>query len=135
MRDTGALEVGKAFEECVFRHFGAPSLIRHDQDPRFMSEVFHKFSEMMQSRSRATASYRPQANRQQGRSVKTMIKLVRVYVEDPLQADWDDISEEIVYAINNSTDSTLRDTPFYLAHGWDARSTLNVTGLHTSGYT
>ncbi|GMF47173.1 unnamed protein product [Phytophthora fragariaefolia] len=33
MSETGALEVVKAFEECVFRRFGAPSLIRHDRDP------------------------------------------------------------------------------------------------------
>ncbi|POM70019.1 Reverse transcriptase [Phytophthora palmivora] len=49
MAETGALEVAKVFEESVFRRFGAPSLVRHDRDPRFMSEVFQKFSEMMQS--------------------------------------------------------------------------------------
>ncbi|GMF55598.1 unnamed protein product [Phytophthora fragariaefolia] len=75
-------------------------------------------------RSRATLSYRPQANGQQERSVKTMIKTVRAYVEDPLQADWDDIAEKMVDAINNSRDTTRRETPFYLVHGWDAQSTL-----------
>ena len=40
MNDTSALEVAKAFEENIYRHFGALSLIRHDRDPRFMSEVF-----------------------------------------------------------------------------------------------
>ena len=93
MSDTSALEVAKAFEENIFRRFGALSLIRHDRDPRFMSEVFQTFAAMMQSNSRATLSYRPQANGQQERSVKTMIQTVRVYVEDPLQADWDDIAE------------------------------------------
>ncbi|GMF47904.1 unnamed protein product [Phytophthora fragariaefolia] len=126
MNATGALEVAKAFEECVFRRFGAPSLIRHDRDPRFMSEVFQKFSEMMQSRPRATLSYRPQANGQQVRSVKTMIQTVRTYVEDPLQADWDDVAEKLVHAISNSRDSTRQETPFYLVHGWDARSTLKA---------
>ncbi|GMF55637.1 unnamed protein product [Phytophthora fragariaefolia] len=126
MSATGALEVAKAFEECVFRRFGAPSLIRHDRDPRFMSEVFQKFSEMMQSRSRAALSYRPQANGQQERSVKTMIQRVRTYVEDPLQADWDAIAEKLVHAINNSRDSMRQESPCYLVHGWDARSTLKV---------
>ncbi|GMF46778.1 unnamed protein product [Phytophthora fragariaefolia] len=124
MSETGALEVAKAFEECVFRRFGAPSLIRHDRDPRFMSEVFQAFAELMPSRSRATLSYRPQANGQQERSVKTMIQTVRAYVEDPLQADWDDIAEKMVHAINNSRDTTRRETPFYHVHGWDAQSTL-----------
>ncbi|POM66875.1 LOW QUALITY PROTEIN: Reverse transcriptase [Phytophthora palmivora] len=50
MAEPGALEVAKVFDENGFRRFGAPSLVCHDRDPRFMSEVFLKFSEMMQSR-------------------------------------------------------------------------------------
>ncbi|GMF39309.1 unnamed protein product [Phytophthora fragariaefolia] len=72
----------------------------------------------------ATLSYRPQANGQQERSVKTMIQTVRGYVEDPLQADCDDIAEKMVHAINNSRDTSRRETPFYLVQGWDAQSTL-----------
>ncbi|KAG3116342.1 hypothetical protein PI125_g4762 [Phytophthora idaei] len=85
MADTSALKVAQAFEACVYRRFGAPSMIRHDRDPRFMSEVFQTFADMMQSRSRATLSYRPQANGQQERSVKSVMASVRVYVEEPLQ--------------------------------------------------
>ena len=62
MKDASALEVAQAFKKNIFRHFGAPSLIRHDRDPRFMSEVFQMFAEMMQAKSRATISYRPQEN-------------------------------------------------------------------------
>ncbi|KAG3194636.1 hypothetical protein PC128_g9203 [Phytophthora cactorum] len=88
MADTSALKVAQAFEECVYRHFGAPSMIPHDRDPRFMSEVFQTFADMMQSRSRVTLSFRPQANGQPDPSVKSVIASVRVYVEDPLQQDW-----------------------------------------------
>ncbi|GMF50605.1 unnamed protein product [Phytophthora fragariaefolia] len=122
MSDTSALCVAQAFEECVYRRFGAPSLVRHDRDPLFMSEVFQAFAEMMQYRSRATLSYRPQANVQQERSVKTVMQSVRLYAEDPLQQDWDDIVERLVFAINNSQDTTRKETPFYLVHGWDAQS-------------
>ncbi|KAE8902854.1 hypothetical protein PF003_g13543 [Phytophthora fragariae] len=126
MSDTTALTVAQAFEECIYRRFGAPSLIRHDRDPRFMSEVFQAFTEMMQSRSRATLSYRPQANGQQERSVKTVMQTIKVYVEDPLQQDWDEIVERLVFAINTSLDTTRKETPFYLVHGWDAHSTLQA---------
>ncbi|POM72072.1 Reverse transcriptase, partial [Phytophthora palmivora] len=126
MADTTALCVAKAFEECVYRRFGAPTLIRHDRDPRFMSEVFQAFAEMMQSRSRATLSYRPQANGQQERSVKTVMQSVRVYAEDPLQQDWDEIAEKLIFAINNSMVATRKETPFYLVHGWDPQSTLRA---------
>lgn len=40
MSVTSAQEVAKAFEGTVFRHFGAPRLIRHGRDSRFKSEVF-----------------------------------------------------------------------------------------------
>ncbi|GMF15511.1 unnamed protein product [Phytophthora fragariaefolia] len=77
-------------------------------------------------RSRATLSYRPQANRQQERSVKSIVQTVNIYVEDPLQQDWNDIAEKMVHAINNSMDTTRKEAPFYLVHGWDAQSTLKA---------
>ncbi|GMF34096.1 unnamed protein product [Phytophthora fragariaefolia] len=125
MSDTSALCVAQALE-CVYRRFGAPSLVRHDRDPRFKSEVFQAFAEMMLSRSRVTLSYRPQANGQQERSVKTVMQSVRVYAENPLQQDWDEIVERLVFAINKSQDTTRKETPFYLVHGWDAQSTLKA---------
>ncbi|OWY97678.1 hypothetical protein PHMEG_00031740 [Phytophthora megakarya] len=91
MSDTDALTV--VFEECIYRRFDATSLIRHDRDPRFMSEVFQTFAELIQARSRSTLSYHPQANGQQVWSVKIVMQSVKVYVEDPLQQDWDEIAE------------------------------------------
>ncbi|GMF26886.1 unnamed protein product [Phytophthora lilii] len=73
----------------------------------------------LKSRSRATLSYRPQANDQQERSVKTVMQSARVYAEDLLQQEWDEIAERLVFAINNSHDATRKDTPFYLVYGWD----------------
>ncbi|GMF22473.1 unnamed protein product [Phytophthora fragariaefolia] len=35
------------------------------------------------------------------------------------------LSEDI-FAINNSLDTTRKETPFYLVHGWDAKSTLQA---------
>ncbi|OWY93645.1 reverse transcriptase [Phytophthora megakarya] len=81
-----------------------------------MSEVFQAFAELIQALSQSTLSYRPQANGQQERSVKTVMQSVKVYVEDPLQQDWDEIAERLVFAINNSHDMTRKETPFYLVH-------------------
>ncbi|GMG17568.1 unnamed protein product [Phytophthora fragariaefolia] len=112
--------------EIYVRRFGATPLVRHDRDPRFMSEVFQACAQMMQSRSRATLNYRPQANGQQERSVKTVMPSVRMCAKDPLQQDWDEIVERLVFAINNSQDTTRKETPFYRVHGWDTQSTLKV---------
>ncbi|OWY90680.1 reverse transcriptase, partial [Phytophthora megakarya] len=93
MSDTDALTVAKVFEEGIYRRYGDPSLFRHDRDPRFMSEVFQAFAELINTRSRSTLSYHPQAHGQQVWSVKIVMQSVKVYVEDPLQQDWDEIAE------------------------------------------
>ena len=117
MGATGALEVAKSFEENICRRFGAPILIRHDRDRRFMSDAFQSFAEMMGSKSRATLSHRPQAYGHQDCSVKTMIQTVRVYVKVLFQADDNDIVERLAHEINNIKDSTIKETPFYLVYG------------------
>ncbi|OWZ19002.1 reverse transcriptase [Phytophthora megakarya] len=80
MPSTTAQDVAEAYEEQVFQRFGASSMIRHDQDPRFMSEVFT-------SRQRFTLGYRPQANEQQERSIQTVTRSVRAYVAEMDQSD------------------------------------------------
>ncbi|OWZ17603.1 reverse transcriptase [Phytophthora megakarya] len=126
MSDTDTLTLAKVFEECIYRRFGAPSLIRHDRDPRFMSDVFQAFAELIKSRSMSTLSYHPQAIGQQEHSVKTVMQSVKVYVEDPLRQDWDAIAERLVFAINNTHDMTRKKTQFYLLQGWDDHTTLRA---------
>ncbi|KAE9174798.1 hypothetical protein PF002_g28950 [Phytophthora fragariae] len=126
MDSTTAQDVAEAYEERVFRSFGASSLLRHDQDPRFMSEVFTRFRELLGSRQRATLAYRPQANGQQERSVQTVIRSVRAYVAESDQSDWDEHAERLMFALNTSYDASRLDTPFYLVHGWDAKGTVSV---------
>jgi hypothetical protein len=67
----------KAYDEYVFRRFGAAEILRHDRAPSHMSEAFRLFNQMLGQRQRATLSYRPQANGQQERSVQTIVKTVK----------------------------------------------------------
>ena len=84
MNDTSALNVAKAFGKYIFRHFGAFSLIRHDRDDMFKSEIFQTFAEMMQDKSRATLNYRLPSNKNQERSAQKMIQRVHVNVNNSL---------------------------------------------------
>ncbi|OWZ07148.1 reverse transcriptase [Phytophthora megakarya] len=76
-----AQDVSEAYEECVFRRFGASEMIRHDRDPRFMGRVFTHCWGMLESRQRATPAYRAQANGQQERSGQTVIRSAQAYVQ------------------------------------------------------
>ncbi|KAJ8539138.1 hypothetical protein ON010_g12732 [Phytophthora cinnamomi] len=116
----------EAYEEAVFRQFGASSMPRHDRDHRFLSEVFPRFREMFGTKQRATLAYRPQANGQQERYVQTMVRRIRAYVAEADPSDGDDHAERLVIALNTSFASTRLETPFYLVHGWDAKSTVSA---------
>ncbi|OWY93770.1 LOW QUALITY PROTEIN: reverse transcriptase [Phytophthora megakarya] len=122
MSSTTAQDCAEAYEEVVFRNYGASSEIRHDKDPRFMSRVFRRFSEMMGIQQKATLAYRPQVHGQQERSGQTIMHSIRAYVVEP--DDWDDHAEKLMHAINTSFDATRLDKPFYLLHGLDCRSTI-----------
>ncbi|KAJ0402168.1 hypothetical protein P43SY_005253 [Pythium insidiosum] len=124
MKDTAAQAVAEAYEEVAFRRFGASSEIRHDRDPRFMSDVFKVFARMMKSQQRATLAYRPQANGQQERSVQSVVGAIKSYISEPAQEDWEDLAGRLVFALNTSLDATRRETPFSLVHGWDAKTTM-----------
>ncbi|ETI30462.1 hypothetical protein F443_22415 [Phytophthora nicotianae P1569] len=104
MSDTSALSVARVFEECVYRRF------RRDDAVTITSDF-----EL------------PTASQRRTRTLSEVGDDFRsVYAEDPLQQDWDEIAERLVFAINTSQDTTRKETPFYLVHGWDARSTLRA---------
>ena len=50
-----------------------------------------------------------------------------MYVTDTDQKDWDEYAETLTFAINTAQDRVRGDTPFYLIHGGDPRSTLEAT--------
>ncbi|KAJ0397167.1 hypothetical protein ATCC90586_004623 [Pythium insidiosum] len=119
-------KAAQAYDSTVFQRFGASSVVRHDRDPRFMTEVFAPFRMMISPKQRATLACRPQANGQQERSVQTVIRCARAYIESAEQDDWEDAVMRLLFAINTSVDATRRETPFFVVHGWDARSTVSV---------
>ena len=104
--DRKAHTVACAFEECVFRRFGAPTQARHDRDPAVMSAVFREFNELLGMRQVPTLAYRPQANGATERMIQTVVRAIKKYSQVLDHRDWDDIAEGLVLAINTSYDTT-----------------------------
>ncbi|KAL4109209.1 hypothetical protein PRIC1_000912 [Phytophthora ramorum] len=71
-------------------------------------------------------AYRPQANGTAERMVQTLTRALKMYVADVNQQNWDEYAERLTIAINTAQDRVRGDTPFYLIHGWDPRSTLEA---------
>ncbi|DBA00289.1 TPA: hypothetical protein N0F65_001484 [Lagenidium giganteum] len=122
-----AVTVASIYEEAVFRSVGANEQIRHDREAGFMSDFFTEFNRLMGQKQRATLAYRPQANGMAERKVQTITRAMKIYVSDPEQRDWDHYAERLVFALNTAVDSTRKETPFFLVHGWDPRTTIEAT--------
>ncbi|OWZ09000.1 reverse transcriptase [Phytophthora megakarya] len=118
-----AQTVAESYEEAVFRRFGASEAIRHDRVPGFMSDFFRAFIKLMGQRQRATLAKRGGAERM----VQTITRSIKMYIADNDQRDWVEYAERLTYALNTAHDRTRDETPFFLVHGWDPRSTLEAT--------
>lgn len=59
--------------------------------------------------------------------VQTLTRALKMYVSDVNQQDWDEYAERLTFAINTAQDRVRGETPFFLIHGWDPRSTLEAT--------
>ncbi|KAE9259086.1 hypothetical protein PR003_g34939 [Phytophthora rubi] len=92
-----------------------------------MSDFFKAFSKLMGQRQRATLAYRPDANGAAERMVQTVTRAIKMYIADFDQRDWDEYAERLTFALNTSHDRTRNETPFFLVHDWDPRSTLEAT--------
>ncbi|GMF33733.1 unnamed protein product [Phytophthora fragariaefolia] len=92
-----------------------------------MADFFKAFNKLMGQRQRATLEYRPQANGAAERMVQTVTRAVKMYITDVDQRDWDGYAERLTFALSTAHDRTRDETPFYLVHGRDARSTLEAT--------
>ncbi|KAH9163418.1 hypothetical protein LEN26_000518 [Aphanomyces euteiches] len=122
-----AKTTAQAFEEQVFRRFGAFTQLRHYRDPATMGEVFKAFNQMLGQVQMPTFSYCPKANGARERIIQTLMRAIKAYPIDAGNLDWDDHAERLVMALNTSVCSTRKETPFFLMHGWDPQTTLTAT--------
>ncbi|ETN15080.1 hypothetical protein PPTG_22070 [Phytophthora nicotianae INRA-310] len=88
---------------------------------------FRAFNRIVGQRQRVTMTYRPQATGSVERMVQTLTRALKMYGADLNQKDWDEYVERLTFALNTTYDRVRGETPFYLVHGWDARSTLEAT--------
>ncbi|OWZ23050.1 reverse transcriptase [Phytophthora megakarya] len=85
-----------------------------------MSDLFKAFNKILGQRQRATMAYRPQANGSAEGMVQTTTRALKMYVQDL------DQPERLTFAISTARDQIQGETPFYMIHGWDPRSTLEA---------
>ena len=73
-----------------------------------------------------STSFHPQTDGQTERANRTLEEMLRAFVS-VRQDDWDEHLTAAELAINNSTQASSKETPFYLTYGRQVRTPINIT--------
>ncbi|KGG51072.1 hypothetical protein DI09_469p10, partial [Mitosporidium daphniae] len=113
-----ALSTSKALVERIILHHGPPKAIITDRGSNFTSELFSALCRALNIKRMKTTAYHPQTNGQTERFNKTVVEMIRKYLENGFER-WEDILGPVVFAYNNSVHSSTLETPYFLNHGRD----------------
>jgi hypothetical protein len=132
--EVTALEVASLLFKRIIKHFGLPTRLIGDRDPRWTSTVWKALAQMFGTQLALLTSKHPQTDGQtkvMNQHLKTML---RAYIE-PNQKDWSRWLDMLQFAYNNATHSSHQSTPAKLLMGYKPRSPLDFLaedGLTTS---
>jgi transposase InsO family protein len=105
------------FWECVFKHHGLPKTIVSDRGPVFTSNFMRGLMKKMDTKQSLSTAWHPQSDGQTERMNRVLEDMIRHYVGALRHGEWDTCLVAAEFAINNSYQESVRNTPFYLNYG------------------
>ena len=100
----------------VFAHFGLPSKIISDRDPRFASKFIREICRITGIEQNISTAYHPRTDGQSERSNQWVETFLR-FVTDFKQDDWASKLPIAQFAHNNWSSDTTRKSPFFPSDG------------------
>ncbi len=123
--DAGAVTASSALVSGLVCRHGVPLVLMSDRGAAFVSMLAGQVYKALGIRQAKTTAYHPQSNggvESFNKSLKATLKLWANEQQD----DWDVLLPFALFAYNTQVHSLLRETPFYLCHGRDARLPVDV---------
>ena len=99
-------------EHWVFK-YGPPKTLLSDNGSNFASKLFQRMCSYIGVANMYTSTYHPQTNGQVERYNRTILAMLRNYVNEH-QDDWDEYVTALTYAYNTSVHRSTGTTPFDL---------------------
>ena len=114
-------------------HYGLPSVIISDRDPRFMSQFWQALWKLLGTSLDMSTAGHPQTDGKAENRQRTANTMLRHYV-DFEQTDWDTKLQQAVFAINHTQSASTHLTPFEVMLGRAPRLPLDAAlqPLHQS---
>ena len=108
--------LAKLFFREVFRHYGMPTSIITDRDPRFLSNFWQNLMSQCQTKLHFSTAFHPQSDGQAERHNRTLEEMLRGFI-NVSQDDWDAYLTSLEFAYNSSVNASTGYSPFYLMYG------------------
>jgi hypothetical protein len=118
-------EFADIFVKDIFSKHGLPKSIVSDRDPRFTSEFSTEFNRQLGIEQHMSTAFHPQTDGQTERMNRYVETILRGFV-NPAQDNWDTLLPLVEFAINNSYQASIRNTPFFLNYGRHPKTPANL---------
>jgi hypothetical protein len=122
--EVTALEVASLLFKRIVKHFGLPSRLIGDRDPRWTSSVWKALAQLFGTRLALSTSKHPQTDGQTEVMNQHLETMLRAYVSAD-QKDWAQWLDVLQFAYNNATHSAHQSTPAKLLMGYKPKSPLD----------
>jgi transposase InsO family protein len=107
----------------VVRHHGLPMSIVSDRDVRFTSKFYRHLANTWGIKLNMSTAYHPQTDGQTEVMNRVLEDYLRSYTR-ATQDEWDELLAMAEFSMNNSRNSSTKETPFYLNYGRHPKSPL-----------
>jgi hypothetical protein len=120
VKDITAEETAKLLIEKVVCRYGMPEVLCSDRGPVMVGLVINQVFKILGIKRVKTSSHHAQSNGLVEIFNKTLKQSLRIWSKEH-QRDWDELLPFALFAYNTSFHTLLRETPYYLNHGIQAR--------------
>jgi len=114
--NISAVEAAELFYKDVWCHFGVPTRLISDRDPRFTSDFWKTLMGLVGTKMNLSTAFHPETDGQTERSHLVVEEILRHYV-DLDNPDWDRLLPAVQFAINSAVSKSTGYSPFYLNYG------------------
>ena len=114
--DIDAEGYARLLVQEVVRLHGHPAEIITDRGVQFTSALWQELCRLTGCKSKLSSAYHPQTDGQSERTNRVLEEILRAYVS-PLQDDWDLYLPLAEFAVNDSWQESVQNTPFFLNYG------------------
>jgi hypothetical protein len=119
--DITAEETAALYIKHVFAHFGLPTKVISDRDPRFMSKFIQAACKVTGVKHAPSTAYHPRTDGQSERSNQWLETAIR-FITDQKQKNWAPYLPIAQFAHNNWPSDTTWKSPFFLLMGFNPRA-------------